>query len=243
MDSITRSLYHYRRAYSYIKTIGGLKYFIYSGAIGLFIFLFMITVVRNYYNLLSDYLLSFISIDISVLGTITDFISGAFMGYIFFILFKYIVLILTAPLMSRLSEDLERHYSDSIVERGNFIKDLLRSLRITVRNVFRELFLSILIFIVSLFPILGWISSPFLFLIQGFYAGFGNYDLWAERHFTYRGTIDFVRDNKVRVSSNGMVFLLMLAIPLLGAIIAPPLATAASTMHALESEDLIKEFV
>jgi CysZ protein len=203
----------------------------------------MITVVRNYYNLLSDYLLSFISIDISVLGTITDFISGAFMGYIFFILYKYIVLILTAPLMSRLSEDLERHYSDSIVERGNFIKDLLRSLRITVRNVFRELFLSILIFIVSLFPILGWISSPFLFLIQGFYAGFGNYDLWAERHFTYRGTIDFVRDNKVRVSSNGMVFLLMLAIPLLGAIIAPPLATAASTMHALESEDMIKEFV
>ena len=145
--------------------------------------------------------------------------------------------------MSRLSEDLERHYSDSIVERGHFIKDLLRSLRITVRNVFRELFLSIMIFFVSLFPVLGWVSSPFLFLIQGFYAGFGNYDLWAERHFTYRGTIDFVRDNKIRVSSNGMVFLLILAIPLLGAIIAPPLATAASTMHALESEDMIKEFV
>ena len=100
-----------------------------------------------------------------------------------------------------------------------------------------------MIFFVSFFPVLGWVGSPFLFLIQGFYAGFGNYDLWAERHFTYRGTIDFVRDNKIRVSSNGMVFLLILAIPLLGAIIAPPLATAASTMHALESEDMIKEFV
>ncbi len=40
-----------------------------------------------------------------------------------------------------------------------------------------------------------------------------------------------------------MVFLLMLAIPLLGTIIAPPLATAALTMHALEPEDMTKEFV
>ena len=82
-----------------------------------------------------------------------------------------------------------------------------------------------------------------MFLIQGFYAGFGNYDLWAERHFTYKGTIEFMSGNKIRVATNGSVFILLLAIPIVGAIIAPPLATAASTMHALESEDSLSEWV
>ncbi len=243
MESVTRSLYHYRNAVSYIKTIGGLKYFAYSGVIGLIIFMFMFTVVRSYYDSLSDYILGFISIESSLLGSVTDFISGAFMGFIFFILFKYVVLICTAPLMSRLSEDLERHYSAVEVQRGNLFSDLVRSIRITLRNIFREIFLSILIFLISLFPVIGWISSPFLFLIQGFYAGFGNYDLWAERHYTYKGTIDFMRGNKIRVSSNGLVFLLLLAIPIIGAIIAPPLATAASTIHALEAEETLSELV
>ena len=136
--------------------------------------------------------------------------------------------------MSRLSEEIESHYSNEDYAAGNLLTDFLRGMRIALRNIIRELFYTAIVLLLALIPLLGWISSPFLIAIQGYYAGFGNFDLWAERHFTYKGTVDYMKDHKLMLTVNGSIFLLLLSIPIVGPIIAPPFATAAATMHAME---------
>jgi CysZ protein len=211
-----------------------MRYFFYSGMIGLTLFAIMFLIVKYTYNAVSDFALSIFSIENSIVNTIADFLSGALLSLFFLIIFKHLILIFTAPLMSRLSKEIESHYCNANHAEGNILTDLLRGIRIALRNILRELLLTALVLLLALIPVFGWISSPFLLLIQGYYAGFGNYDLWAERHFTYKGTVDYMKDHKLMLTVNGSVFLLLLAIPILGPIIAPPLATAAATMHAME---------
>jgi len=231
---VTRALYHYTKSFTYIRAIGGMRYFFYSGVIGLTLFAIMFLIVRYTYAGISDFVLGLFSIDNGLINTIADFFSGAVLSLLFLVIFKHLVLICTAPLMSRLSEEIESHYSNEDYSAGNFLADFLRGLRIAIRNIIRELFYTAVVFLLALIPILGWIGSPLIIAIQGYYAGFGNFDLWAERHFTYKGTVDYMNDHKLMLTVNGSIFILLLAIPVLGPIIAPPLATASATMHAME---------
>ena len=231
---MTRALYHYTKSFAYIKEIGGRRYFFYSGVIGLTLFAIMFLVVRYSYSAISDFTLGIFSIENGIVNTIADFLSGALLSVLFLIIFKHLILIFTAPLMSRLSEEIESHYSNEDYAAGNLLTDFLRGMRIALRNIIRELFYTAIVLLLALIPLLGWISSPFLIAIQGYYAGFGNFDLWAERHFTYKGTVDYMKDHKLMLTVNGSIFLLLLSIPIVGPIIAPPFATAAATMHAME---------
>ena len=231
---MARALYHYTKSFTYIRAIGGMRYFFYSGVIGLTLFAIMFLVVRYTYSAISDFVLGIFSIENGIINSIADFFSGAVLTVLFLIIFKHLILICTAPLMSRLSEEIESHYSNENYAAGNLITDLLRGLRIAIRNIFRELFYTAIVFLLALIPVFGWVGSPLIIAIQGYYAGFGNYDLWAERHFTYKGTVDYMKDHKLMLTVNGSIFLLLLAIPVLGPIIAPPLATASATMHAME---------
>ena len=234
MNTVLNTIRHYSRAFTYIKAIEGRRYFLFSGIIGVIIFVVLSWVIKSNCSLLTDMLSRFVTIDIAWLRGVANLFSGALMTLFFLIVYKYLVLICTAPLMSRLSAELEMHHSGIPTASDGFVSDLIRGIRISVRNIFRELGLSLIILVISFFPMIGIISSPMIFLIQGFYAGFGNFDYWAERHLTYRGTVDYMRDHKIMLTSHGMIFVLLLAIPIVGAIIGPPLATAASTMHALE---------
>ena len=63
-------------------------------------------------------------------------------------------------------------------------------------------------------------------------------DYTLERHFKYSESIQFVSKNKGLAVGNGMVFMLMLLIPVIGIILVLPLSvTAASTetLKVLES--------
>ena len=92
------------------------------------------------------------------------------------------------------------------------------------------LLLTIPILLIGFIPIIGLISTPLLFLVQSYYAGFGNMDYTLERHLSYRQSIQFVRNHKGIALGNGMVFMMLLLIPILGIILVLPLSvTAAST--------------
>ncbi len=71
-----------------------------------------------------------------------------------------------------------------------------------------------------------------IIISQAYFAGFGNIDFWAERHYDYRNTVKYMSDNKGVCIGNGLPYLFLLAIPVLGVFIAPPLATIAGTLHA-----------
>ena len=173
--------------------------------------------------------------DSSWIANLTEWLSGILMFLLFLVIYKYIVLIVMAPFMSPLSEDLENHLNDEYepipFTLNQALKDLIRGLRINVRNLFRELFYTILLFFASLIPGVGLITAPLLFIVQAYYAGFGNMDYFLERHFGVSDSTRFVRDFKGLAIGNGIFFLLLLMIPFLGVFLAPTLATAAATQE------------
>lgn len=171
---------------------------------------------------------------------ISNWIGGLTVVALGLILYKHIIMALSAPFMSPVSEKIEAHlYGASEHEHRNtgFSAQLWRGIRINVRNLGMELLLTIPILILGFVPVIGFLSSPLLFVVQAYYAGFGNMDYTLERHFDYRESVRFVRSHRGIAIGNGIVFMLMLLIPLVGIILVLPLSvTAAST----ETLDLLK---
>ena len=240
-DGFTAAI-NYVRALGYIGRKGFKRYFFFSGLIGLGLLAIGILVISGFYDTLSTFIATLIPWDISWLGPLASIVSVAGMGVFFLVIFKHLMLILTAPLMSALSakveEDLdpERYDHDS---QGtlNFLKEMARGIRIASRNIIRELFYTLVLFILGLIPGLAIVTSPAILAVQGYYAGFGNFDFWAERHFSFRSTVDFMKDHRAMTTVNGVVFLVILAVPVIGVFLAPPLATIAATIQGMDKLD------
>lgn len=147
---------------------------------------------------------------------------------------KYVIIIALGPLLSLLSEKIEAiecgdgHSSSFTLSQ--FFKDFVRGLRINLRNVWKELLFTILLLLISIVPGAALITGPALILLQAYYAGFGNFDLYLERHLNYKQSVVFVRQHKYQSTSNGLVFLAILSIPVLGWVLAPFLGVVAASL-------------
>lgn len=152
-----------------------------------------------------------------------------------FILYKHIVMALSAPFMSPVSEKIEAHLlgTNHTPRETTFSAQLWRGIRINVRNLSMELLLTIPILLLGLIPVIGLVSTVLLFLTQAYYAGFGNMDYTLERHFTYEKSVQFVRKNKGQAIGNGIVFMLFLLIPVIGVILVLPLSVTAATKQTV----------
>jgi CysZ protein len=162
--------------------------------------------------------------------------AGALMAY------KYVILVLVAPFMSPLSEKVESYLRGGEKASVPFsvsrmTRELIRGLRVSLRNIIRELLLTLILLIVGAIPVLGLLSAPAIFAVQSYYAGFGNMDYTMERHLNVRRSVEFVRDYKGLAVGNGLVFLLLLLIPFLGLFLAPSLATVAGTVETVKRLD------
>jgi len=103
-----------------------------------------------------------------------------------------------------------------------------------VRNLGKELLLTIPILLLKIIPIVNIFSTVLLFLVQAYYAGFGNMDYTLERHFKYRESINFVGRHRGIAIGNGIVFMLCLLIPIVGIIIVLPLSVTAASTKTVE---------
>lgn len=175
--------------------------------------------------------------------TISDFVGALIIIAFGIILYRHIVMALSAPFMSPVSEKIEKHlYGTSGLDHSHRnttnAGQLWRGVRINVRNLLMELLFTIPIILIGFIPVIGIVSSVLLFLVQSYYAGFGNMDYTLERHYKYSESIQFVKNNKGLAIGNGIVFMLMLLIPVVGIILVLPLSvTAASTQTLRVLED------
>ncbi len=169
---------------------------------------------------------------------ISQWLGYLLMAIIALFLFRYIIIIFLAPVLSPLSAKVEKYLRDGHIDHswsmGQLISEIQRSLRINIRNLLRELMFTILLFLLHFIPVIGWFSSIFIFLVQAYYSGFGNMDFTLERHLGYRQSISFVRANRSLAIGNGTIFILMLMIPVLGLLFAPPLAVVAATLGTVK---------
>lgn len=168
--------------------------------------------------------------------TISDIIGGILVVAVGFILYKHIVMALSAPFMGPVSERIEAHILGVKHQHRDtsFMAQLWRGIRINVRNLLMELFFTIPILLVGFIPVIGIISTVLLFLMQSYYAGFGNMDYTLERHFKYGESLKFVRNHSGIAMGNGIVFMAMLFIPLVGIILVLPLSVTASTTETVK---------
>jgi CysZ protein len=171
--------------------------------------------------------------------TIAEVFGGILIIALGLILYKHIIMALSAPFMSPVSEKIEAHLKGGvhIHRETSFRAQLWRGVRINVRNLGMELLLTIPILILGLIPIVGIISTLLLFLVQAYYAGFGNMDYTLERHYKYAQSINFVQKNRGHAIGNGIVFMLFLLIPVLGVILVLPLSVTAATVQTIDLID------
>lgn len=172
--------------------------------------------------------------------TISDFLGALTILALGLITYKHIILALSAPFMSPVSEKIEAHLLGVAYQHRHTSNaaQLWRGIRINLRNLLLELLFTIPLLILSSIPGINIFTSILIFLIQAYYAGFGNMDYTLERHFKYDQSTKFVRNNSGIAIGNGIVFMAMLFIPVVGIILVLPLSVTASTTETLR---LLKE--
>jgi CysZ protein len=167
---------------------------------------------------------------------ITSFIGAIFVLVIGLILYKHVILALSAPFMSTVSEKIEIHINGSLKHnhrKTTFHEQLWRGIRINFRNLGKEILITIPILLLKFIPIVNIFSTILLVLVQAYYAGFGNMDYTLERHLNYNESINFIAKNKGVSIGNGIVFMLCLLIPVLGIIIVLPLSVTAASVKTV----------
>ena len=237
--NILRGIRAYSGTLKLISTLGLWKYF---GVPMLISFITAIVIGISAYGL-SDNIGNLISKawvwewGAETFRTISNIVGGIVIVALGLILYKHIVMALSAPFMSPVSEKIEAHLMGTTREHRNtsFVSQLWRGIKVNGRNLLMELFLSIPIFIISFIPVIGFISSILLFLVQSYYAGFGNMDYTLERHYGYSQSVRFVSDHRGLAIGNGMIFMLMLLIPVLGIILVLPLSVTAATIETVKT--------
>ena len=168
-----------------------------------------------------------------VMGKIMIFVTGLFA-------YRYILLIVISPMLSILSEKVERLYRDDPNHQmpsfsvKKLARDVGRSIRLTIRNLTRELSYIIGLLFLSFIPGASLFTTPMTFGVQSYYAGFANMDFTMERYMNVKERIRFVKLNKGMAVGNGFIFLLLLMIPVIGLLLAPTLGVIAATLDVLD---------
>jgi CysZ protein len=162
----------------------------------------------------------------------------------YFSLFKYLFLIIGSPLFAYLSEKTE-----SIIEGKDFpfsfkqlMKDILRGIRLALRNMLWQTVYTVSILILSFIPVIGWITPLLALLVECYYLGFSMLDYSCERNkLSTSQSISFIGRHKGLAIGNGIIFYLMHLIPVVGWLFAPSYAVIAATisLYKAKTEGLI----
>ncbi len=158
----------------------------------------------------------------------------------YFSLFKYLFLIIGSPLFAYLSEK-----TIAIIEGEEYpfnfkqlIKDMIRGIRLALRNMLWQTVYVISILILSFIPLLGWITPLLALLVECYYLGFSMLDYSCERNkLSSVQSINFIGRHKGYAIGNGMVFYLMHIVPIVGWVLAPSYAVIAATINLYNAQN------
>ena len=157
----------------------------------------------------------------------------------YFSLFKYLFLIIGAPLFAYLSEKTE-----AILEGKDFpfsfkqlLKDAARGVKLALRNTLWQTVYTVSILLLSFIPLIGWFTPLIALLIECYYLGFSMLDYSCERNkLSATQSIDFIGKHKGLAIGNGIVFYLMHLVIIVGWILGPSYAVIAATLSFYKSK-------
>ncbi|WP_153796549.1 EI24 domain-containing protein [Foetidibacter luteolus] len=157
----------------------------------------------------------------------------------YFSLFKYVWLILGSPVFAYLSEK-----TASILEGKDFpfslpqlAKDIIRGIKIALRNALWQTIYTVSIVILSFIPLVGWATPVLAMLVECYYYGFSMLDYSCERRkMSAQESIFFINQHKGLAIGNGIIFYMLHLVPILGWVFAPAYAVIAATLSLRETE-------
>ena len=151
----------------------------------------------------------------------------------YFSLFKYLFLIIGSPLFAYLSEKTEaimegRDFPVSFVQ---LLKDVVRGIKLALRNTLWQTIYTLSILILSFIPFAGWFTPLIALIIECYFLGFAMLDYSCERNkLSPAQSIEFIGKHKGLAIGNGIVFYLMHMIIFVGWVLAPSYAVIAATI-------------
>ncbi|HRQ49756.1 MAG TPA: EI24 domain-containing protein, partial [Agriterribacter sp.] len=151
-------------------------------------------------------------------------------------------LIIGSPLFGYLSEK-----TASIIEEKDFpfsfpqlMKDMVRGMKLAIRNVLWQSVYTVTLLIISFVPILGWITPLVVLMIECYYYGFSMLDYSCERQrLSPAQSIEFIGKHKGLAIGNGLIFYMMHGLIGIGWVLAPAYGVIAATLslyHPKEGE-------
>jgi CysZ protein len=160
----------------------------------------------------------------------------------YFSLFKYLFLIFASPIFALLSEK-----TAAILEGKDFpfspsqlVKDILRGIRLALRNLLWQTVYTLSILLISFIPVVGWIMPLVALLVECYYFGFSMLDYSCERNkLSTSQSISFIGKHKGLAIGNGLVFYLMHLLPIIGWVLAPSYAVIAATISLYKTKNIL----
>lgn len=211
---------------------GAMKYLIYTGLIALAVLLGMMYCIWHFAGLGGTWVTTFIPWDWAKESVFFSFIIGGGMVVLFWIMMKYIMLMLLSPLLSTVSEKIEKRLTGKLTKSSfSMANSAARSVRINSRNLLKELVITLSLFVVGFIPGINLLAVVAIFMVQSYFAGFGFMDFYLERHFTFRQTVSEVYQHKWAAITLGAIFTILLLIPVLGVVVAPYFSTVTATKY------------
>lgn len=147
----------------------------------------------------------------------------------YFSLFKYIILIIGSPVFAYLSEKTEAiiEGKEHSFNWADLRKDCARSIRLAVRNCGWQTIYLLSLIILSLIPLVGWITPLIALAMEFYYYGCSMVDYSLARNkFTASQSVYFIGRHKGLAIANGFLFYLMHLL----IIFAPAYAIIAATL-------------
>jgi CysZ protein len=147
----------------------------------------------------------------------------------YFSLLKYLILIIGSPVFVYLSEKTEAIIDEKehSFNWPDLKKDATRGIKLALRNaVWQSVYLAGL-FLLSLIPLIGWITPVIALMMECYYFGFSMLDYsFARNEFTPGQSVSFTGRHRGLAIGNGLFFYLMHVV----IVLAPAYAVIAATL-------------
>ena len=151
----------------------------------------------------------------------------------YFSLFKYLVLILGSPVFTYLSKKTEAILEgrEEHIRLPALFTDSWRGIKLVFRNLFWQTLLFILLIVLTLVPVVGWITPLIAVFLECYYYGFSMLDYSCARHqIKPAQSITFIGRHRGLSVCNGLVFYLMHILIGVGWVLAPAYAVIAANL-------------
>lgn len=228
----------YLQALSCLPRKWMIKNVLLSGSVSLLVFSALFALIYYQGDDLIAMILGLFSIkeQTGIIDTGIDWTSRILLWVMAFFSFKYLVLIIAGPFVAEVATKVKEEKaieSNFPVNQAGLIASGYRGIQLALRNAFKEITLTIILLVFGLVTGLIVITGPLIIAVQAYYLGYANLDIVFEKHLTAKESKQLIRKNRGLALVNGLGFLGLILIPVLGLFLAPAYSMAAATKSAM----------